>query len=309
MNGTQLLHFTEIAFFIVSLLTLGYLIYKKDFETVYNFITGFIFGIVLELVSVNLLGGYHYNPDYFLNIGNVELLKHFPLFGGFMWGGLMSLSNSQAKKFQKNWFITGLITYFLVIGWDLMFDVIAVRIDGGLWVWDNAVIDYSITKTSLYGVNYSNYFNYLAILIPYTFFCNFNRKNFNLNQSSVGKNLLFSLINFVEAFVGFICILIPFRLLNRNVCDEGFYRPAFIIVFIAIFLYILFTFFKKKVTLMKKPDIGFMIMYIGCYVVSIVTCFITGVANNQPWFFIVHLIILAITILIGTIDIKTFKTK
>lgn len=62
------------------------LICKRDWDSMFTFGSAAIVGFVMELLAVAVTDIYYYNPNFYLNLGFEP--KQFPVFGGFMWGGL-----------------------------------------------------------------------------------------------------------------------------------------------------------------------------------------------------------------------------
>ncbi len=301
MSGLVLLRFNEYSYYILCILILFFMYKKKKYNSIFHFAAGFLFGIALELISVNLLGGYHYNPNYLINLGPTETLGSFPLCGGLIWGAWISVALLGAKKFKLNSIMTGLVAYAIVIGFDFMFDVIAVRIDGGMWVWDNVVVDYSISKDSFFGVNWRNFIGYIAILVPFTLVTDWTNKKFSLS-GNIKKQILFVFINCILSLILFV-IIISIR--NKIIKIVPYFSMVtFITVFGSTIGYMIYKMTRKNMVYFKNFDPIFLITWIGFYIVCIISSFILGVATSQPLFFVVNMLLFILTMSIGVMSNK-----
>lgn len=93
--------------------------------------SGAIAGFVLELLAVRVTDIYHYNPEFWLNLGGEPY--QFPVFGGLMWGGLTVCGLRIARRLGFGKVMTALVTGFLIVSMDLLLDVVAIRLDGGFF--------------------------------------------------------------------------------------------------------------------------------------------------------------------------------
>ena len=124
----------EIICYIITLLLLIDIFRKKKMQELYLFISGAIAGFALELLAVRITGIYHYSKAYFISVGMEPF--QFPFFGGLMWGGIAVCGLRIAEKFEVSKLMKALITGWLVVSFDILLDVAAIRLDGGFWVWE-----------------------------------------------------------------------------------------------------------------------------------------------------------------------------
>lgn len=123
------------------------------------FLFGAVAGFVLELLAVRVTDIYHYNPHFWLNIGQEPF--QFPVFGGLMWGGLTVCSLRLAERLGFGKVMTALVTGFLIVSMDLLLDVAAIRLDGGFWVWDGRPVTETVDHRSFMSVIWVNFLGYM----------------------------------------------------------------------------------------------------------------------------------------------------
>ena len=109
------------------------LIRKKDWNSLFTFGSAALVGFAMELLAVAVTDIYYYNPNFLLNLGADP--KQFPVFGGFMWGGLTVYGIRLAQKLKWNRIQTSLAAGIFIVTMDILLDVVAIRLDGGFWVW------------------------------------------------------------------------------------------------------------------------------------------------------------------------------
>ncbi|HLQ39732.1 MAG TPA: hypothetical protein VK118_02065 [Tetragenococcus sp.] len=302
MSAMQLARTIEVVFYVVYLLAALALVKNKRFEQLFQLITCSLLGLSLELFSVNIFKTYHYYPDFFINIGNAEALKSCPLWVGLGWGLLMPLAIAAGKKINKKPFVAGMIAYVIVIGWDLIWDVIAIRTSGGLWDWIGTPVNLKITMDALYGIPWMNYLGYSAAIVPLTMIMAANDKKFN-TQASNSRRFGFSLVNYLEAIVSFIVVVGIFAIINNFV--PPFAVIAFLVLFLGTLAYILYQMFlQNRFEFFKQLDVAFLLQFGLSYVVSLFMGFYIGIFQQKPWLAIVHLLLMLVTLLFGVISAR-----
>ena len=90
------IHAFELLCYILTAILLWDMVSRKDIGELKLFLSGAISGFALELLAVRVTDIYHYNPDFWLNIGRRPF--QFPVFGGLMWGGLTVCSLRLARR-------------------------------------------------------------------------------------------------------------------------------------------------------------------------------------------------------------------
>ena len=153
------IHAFEILCYALTAALLCDLVRRKDIAGLKLFLSGAIAGFALELLAVRVTDIYHYNPDFWLNIGREPF--QFPIFGGLMWGGLTVCALRLAERLGFGKVMTALTTGFLIVSMDLLLDVAAIRLDGGFWVWDGRPVTDIIDHHSFMSVIWVNFFGYM----------------------------------------------------------------------------------------------------------------------------------------------------
>lgn len=306
MTNMVLARTIEVVFYFVYLSAAVVLVKNKRLEQLFQLITCSLLGVSLELFSVYIFKTYHYYSHFLINIGDAGALKSVPLWVGLGWGLLMPLAISAAKKIVKTPFAAGLIAYVIVIGWDLIWDIIAIRTSGGMWVWHGYPTDLKITIDALYGIPWMNYLGYSGAIVPLSMIMAFNKRKFHV-QDSNARSFWFSIINYLEGLAAFIVVVAIFALINNFVAS--FAIVAFLVLFIGILLYMLYAvFMKQQVDFFKNVDWAFILQFGLSYIVSMYMGFYIGVFQDKPWLVVVHLILMGVTLLFGVISPKKRQT-
>ena len=153
------IHAFELLCYVLTAILLWDMVSRKDIGELKLFLSGAIAGFALELLAVRVTDIYHYNPDFWLNIGRRPF--QFPVFGGLMWGGLTVCSLRLARRLGFGKVMTALVTGFLIVSMDLLLDVAAIRLDGGFWVWDGREINTAVNHHMFMSVIWVNFLGYM----------------------------------------------------------------------------------------------------------------------------------------------------
>ena len=153
------IHAFELMCYAIVAIMLIDLIRKKDYNSLFTFGSAALVGFVMELLAVAVTDIYYYNPDFLLNLGFEP--KQFPVFGGFMWGGLTvyGIKLAQKLKWNKKW--TALAAGMFIVTMDILLDVVAIRLDGGFWVWVGKEISLGIDQHTFMSVIWVNFLGYM----------------------------------------------------------------------------------------------------------------------------------------------------
>lgn len=224
INTFEILCYIIVAILFVDILK------NKNYKELSILISGCLAGFSLELLAVRFTSIYHYSNDFCLSIGIVPY--QFPLFGGLMWGAITVCALRIALKFDFDKLMTALVTGFLIVSMDLLLDVIAIRLDGGFWIWEGRVIDLTINHHTFMSVLWVNFLGYMfevpaIVYMSLTYFEN--------NQYENHFNLLKALI---IGFFGvvFVSLASAISLFFNKITDEWFSFVAFVILYIFIFI-------------------------------------------------------------------------
>lgn len=149
----------ELMCYVIVAIMLAELIYKKDYNSLFAFGSAALVGFIMELLAVAVTDIYYYNPDFLLNLGAEP--KQFPVFGGFMWGALTVYGIKLAQKLQWDKFRTALAAGMFIVTMDVLLDVVAIRLDGGFWVWVGKEIHLGIDQHTFMSVIWVNFLGYM----------------------------------------------------------------------------------------------------------------------------------------------------
>ena len=224
INTFEILCYIIVAILFVDILK------NKNYKELSILISGCLAGFALELLAVRFTSIYHYSNDFYLSIGIVPY--QFPLFGGLMWGAITVCALRIALKFDFDKLMTALLTGFLIVSMDLLLDVIAIRLDGGFWIWEGRVIDLTINHHTFMSVLWVNFLGYMfevpaIVYMSLTYFENIQYKNhFNLLKALI--------IGFFG--VVFVSLASAISLFFNKITDEWFSFVAFVILYIFIFI-------------------------------------------------------------------------
>ena len=92
LNGFELMCYLIVALLLADRLR------RKDYNSLFTFGAAALVGFTMELLAVAVTDIYYYNPAFWLNLGREP--KQFPVFGGFMWGGLTVYGILLAEKLR-----------------------------------------------------------------------------------------------------------------------------------------------------------------------------------------------------------------
>ena len=153
IHGFELMCYGIVAIMLVDLCR------KKDWNSLFTFGSAALVGFVMELLAVAVTDIYYYNPDFLLNLGFEP--KQFPVFGGFMWGGLTMYGVKLAQKLKWDRVRTALAAGMFIVTMDILLDVVAIRLDGGFWVWVGKEISLTIDQHTFMSVIWVNFLGYM----------------------------------------------------------------------------------------------------------------------------------------------------
>ena len=283
------IHAFELLCYILTAILLWDMVSRKDIGELKLFLSGAIAGFALELLAVRLTDIYHYNPDFWLNIGRRPF--QFPVFGGLMWGGLTVCSLRLARRLGFGKVMTALVTGFLIVSMDLLLDVAAIRLDGGFWVWDGREINNEVNHHMFMSVIWVNFLGYM-FETPIVAWLTLKDQEKGIDRPW-WKHLLASvLIAFGGiAFVG-ACSGISLEL--NAITDEWFAFIAFLLVWGFVLVCIIIQYFRHHLTGKREflAVFFFTAMYAYCFAAIIIPL---RIASEHFWLAFLGIPLLALT--------------
>lgn len=300
----------EIMCYVIVAIMLINLVIKKDKFSIYVFITATIVGLLMELMAVSVTDIYEYNENFLILIGAPP--KGFPLFGGFMWGGLTVYAIKLAKTFNKSKFKTGLISGLIIVTMDIFLDVVAIRLDGGFWNWLNVDLNYNINNDGFMSVIWVNFLGYLFEVPAVTVLSLMSEEKFikNTNFKIILKNLLIVLKNIIFGILitGFGSII---SLLLNKYTNNYFSMITFILVYLIIFIMIIYNIIKdgRKIKQLKEIDYTNLIFWLSLYIYIIISILYLDIHRYHLWFVILCFLALLFTIYLVVSKRITIKAE
>lgn len=291
--------FEMLCYFIVGILLFN--IFKnKNYKALGLLISGALAGFSLELLAVRLTDIYHYSVDFFISIGFRPY--QFPFFGGLMWGGITVCALRLSRKFSLNNLMTALLAGWLIVSMDLLLDVVAIRLDGGFWVWDGRPINLEINHHMFMSVIWVNFLGYM-FEVPVIIYMTLKAYEKDSDQSRVkiGKSFLIGLGG--VAFVG-ICSYISLFL--DKITDEWFSFIAFGILWTYIFIKLLTYLIKNRnmIRISKNKDYPLLLFWFAMYAYCISGLVKLEIIQARPLYGIFAIFLFILTIFLGLIEIK-----
>ena len=291
--------FEMLCYFIVGILLFN--IFKnKNYKELGLLISGALAGFSLELLAVRLTDIYHYSNDFFISVG----FRHyqFPFFGGLMWGGITVCALRLSRKFSLNNLMTALLAGWIIVSMDLLLDVVAIRLDGGFWVWDGRPINLDINHHMFMSVIWVNFLGYM-FEVPAIVYMTLKAYEKDSDQSRVkiGKSLLIGLGG--VAFVG-ICSYIS--LFFDKITDEWFSFVAFVILWTYIFIKLISYLIKNrnKIKVCRNKDYPLLTFWFAMYAYCISGLAKLEIIQARPLYGSFAIFLFILTIFLGLIEIK-----
>ncbi len=152
----------EVMIITIYAIAIGLLIKSRDYTRIGELINGTIFGVMLEYTNIIFFEGYLYNHGFWLHVGAVP--NNVPLVIGLAWGLLGICTRAIADRFDFPVIVSLLFATILAVTFDLFLDVVAVRLEGGFWVWSGFPEAWDITNIGLYGVPFGNYIGWFFVM-------------------------------------------------------------------------------------------------------------------------------------------------
>lgn len=297
MNWTN--SFELICYFIVSILLVD-IIKNKSYRELGLLISGALAGFALELLAVRLTDIYHYSNDFYISIGYTSY--QFPFFGGLMWGGISVVALRIAKKFSLSNIMTALLSGWLIVSMDLLLDVVAIRLDGGFWVWDGRPINLDINHHMFMSVIWVNFLGYM-FEVPSIIYMTLKswQKDHDEEKVNVLRSILIGLGG--VAFVG-VCSYIS--LLLNKITDEWFAYLAFLAIWIFVLMKLLAYLINKRkdIIISHKKDWTVIIFWFCIYIYCIGGLFKLGIIKDLPIYGILSFILFILTMVLAIVEIK-----
>ena len=275
------------------------IIRKKDYNSLFTFGAAALVGFTMELLAVAVTDIYFYNDDFWLSLGSVP--KQFPVFGGFMWGGLTVYGIKLAQKLRFGKVLTALSVGMFIVTMDLLLDVVAIRLDGGFWTWVGKPINFEITQHTFMSVIWVNFLGYM-METPTVVWLTLKKRE-NIQENNWKKQTLFM---FLIALGGIIITAIGslIALFLNSITDDWFACIAFLLIWCVMAVRIIRQVLRirLKVTHPKEWNIPMIIFWIAMYGYCLVGMLALGVQKVHVWFVVLGVVFALSTVALCMVD-------
>ena len=270
------IHSFELLCYALTAALLADIVRKKNVGEAKLFLSGAIAGFALELLAVRVTDIYHYNPGFWLNLGREPY--QFPVFGGLMWGGLTVCGLKIARRMGFGKGMTALVTGFLIVSMDLLLDVVAIRLDGGFWVWEGRDINTAVDHHMWMSVIWVNFLGYLFETPMVAWL---SLKDWEKPEPRPWWKHLLSAVLIALAGIAFVGAASGLSLWLNVVTDEWFACIAFVCLWLGLLTALLLRLARMRPQGPRQPLSAafFAAMYIYCLAAIIHL----GIAADHPW--------------------------
>ncbi len=290
--------FEIMCYFIVGILLFD-ILRNKNYKELGLLISGALAGFSLELLAVRLTDIYHYSDDFFISIGFRPY--QFPFFGGLMWGGITVCALRIARKFSLDKLMTSLLAGWLIVSMDLLLDVVAIRLDGGFWVWDGRPINLIINHHMFMSVIWVNFLGYMFEVPAIVYMTlKYYEKEKKQNKINIVKSILIGLGG--VAFVG-ICSYISLFL--DKITDEWFSFLGFVILWTYIFIKLISYLIENRnnMKISRNKDYPLLIFWFAMYAYCISGLVKLEIIQARPFYGCFAIFLSILTIFLALIEI------
>ncbi len=278
----------EILCYAITVVFLIDVIKRREKHEFWLFVSAAIAGFALELLAVRVTDIYHYSRDFYISIGFEPY--QFPFFGGLMWGGLTVYSLRLARKLRLSVFLTALVSGWLIVTMDLFLDVVAIRLNGGFWVWDGRTITFDITHHMFMSVIWVNFLGYMFETPAMIYISERTRER---RAGLVRWKQLLASIGIAVCGIAFVAIFSGVSLLLNGVTDEWFSCIAFIIVWLFVFAVLLRALISGHLRFQKPSewDWPVLLYWLAMYGFCIAALLRLNIAGEKPMYFITGILL------------------
>ncbi len=280
----------EIPVMILFVIAVGLLIKGKKFSQLSNLIAASIFGIALEYLNMSITKGYHYHTGFLLQFGNPP--TNVPIIIGLAWGMLLLTVQDISGRLKFPLIVRIFFETAFVVSTDIILDVVAIRLNGGFWVWDTVSTDLTITNTSFLGVGWMNFVGWYFVILFISLFLHI------MNQKIKPDSWMWQILKIIIIpIVSYIALLGAITAIHFGL--PGYSWLAFLgLYFISVLIPIVYILRKRPIEIEKTQSLFPLLFYIFFYMFSMVAVIVLGLVTEVLWFFIVGLVLFGTTMFI-----------
>ena len=260
-------------FFIIAImLTLK----NKSYRSLSTIIAGAIFGVILEYVNIFLTEGYKYNQDFIFQVGMEPF--NVPIMIGLAWGLLLESSHKISESFHFPIILRTIFEATFVVSVDLFSDIIAVRLDGGFWIWAGHPVILTITNTDFMGIAYGNFVGwYFVVFLSSLILHLFDAK---YKQSKLTVLIIRAVVCIIGAEILLLLVLYLAMQLSNWVW------LLFLIIYVGSIIVLIIYSVKNKILPIKRIPNYFPLAYFTfLYLYNVFAMIYLGLAVQIPLYF------------------------
>ena len=207
-----------------------------------------------------------------------------------------------ANKFSISNVMKALLSGWLIVSMDLLLDVVAIRLNGGFWVWDGRPITLAINHHMFMSVIWINFLGYM-FEVPAIIFMTLKQWDKYLDKSdfSIAKSLLIGICT-----VLFVALASGISLVLDKITDEWFSCIAFLLIWIFIFIKLISILIShhKSITFKNKKDWSLFVFWFSIYVYCIAALFRLKIIEDVSIYGIFAFFLFTLTLTLAVIDIE-----
>ena len=286
----------ELMCYIIVALLLFDIVHHKDYNSLFVFGAAALVGYFMELAAVAVTDIYYYNPGFWLNLGTEP--GQFPVFGGLMWGGLTVCGIRLAEKLNFGPILTALAAGMFIVTMDILLDVVAIRLDGGFWVWVGNPIETQITQHTFLSVIWVNFLGYMIETPTVVLLTGIKCRKIAADdfRGQVKGMFLIALGAIIVTAVGSLTALG----LNA-LTDDWFACIAFVLLwsFMAVRMLMQMLRIKLRPASMNIQTTVVSIFWLAMYAYCLAASIYLGLAAELPWFFVMGIVFTGITLYVS----------
>jgi uncharacterized membrane protein len=196
----------EILGIVSFLLIFSRAIYQRNRQTIFELLSAFAFGLLLEIATVYITHAYYYSDQFLLRIFDV------PIAIGMGWAVIIYSAMLLSDQYRISWKIKPVLDAFTALVLDLSMDAVAIRL--GFWNWQIPF------NQEWYGVPFANLFGWIAIVFTFSFIIRFirtlNPKRFLTKVLQCFSPIIAYFFLYLELTIFLILSIIPFQINHLN---------------------------------------------------------------------------------------------
>ena len=177
-------------------------VYQRNRQTIFELLSAFAFGLLLEIANIYLTHSYYYSDQFLFRIFDV------PIAIGMGWAVIIYSAMLLSDQYRISWQTKPVFDAFTALVLDLSMDAIAIRL--GFWYWGIPF------NQEWYGVPFANLFGWIAVVFTFSFIIRFirtlNPKRFLTKVLQCFSPIIAYFLLYIELTIFLIISIIPFQI-------------------------------------------------------------------------------------------------